>query len=77
LASIYARDAFNELKVKQAKMLLMRSLKLAIEANNQKLEICVYINLSAVLNELELFHKSIHIIQLAYDKLNIGKKFLK
>ena len=71
LATVCAKNTNNIIKIEQAKNLLYKALK-TIDNNMKKMhlvEICIHLNLSAILNQLLNYSESIHNIELAYEKL--------
>ena len=76
MATIYARDVRNEANAYLAKRLLNKALKLIKEkdvaVNTTRLEICLFLNLSAVNNRLEKYSESLSNIKYAFIKMGTG-----
>ncbi len=72
LATIYAKDASNTVKIKQAKRLLIKALELN-NSSSLKLEICIYLNLAAVYNQLQKYNDSLIVIEEGFEKHEMCK----
>lgn len=75
LATVWAKNTNRIEKLEQAKKLLYKALN-TIDNNSeiiQLVELCIYLNLSGILNQLGNYNESIIYIERAYEKINRSK----
>lgn len=75
LSTVYARDATNQMKIKNAKKLLKTALNLVKNEENESsslIQISIFQNLAAVNNQLRNFKRSIQNTKTAYELIPLN-----